>query len=75
MTTTADKAQAGIDDQRIAAESKTDQSRAARRDNFVENGARKLVALDVDGTLVNHDGHMSDAVLRAGRRGRQLPSH
>ncbi|UNK45924.1 HAD family hydrolase [Arthrobacter sulfonylureivorans] len=70
MTTTADKAHAGIDDQRIAknkTENKSDQSNAARRNNFVENGARKLVALDVDGTLVNHDGHMSDAVREAAR--------
>lgn len=29
------------------------------------DGARKLVALDVDGTLVNHDGHMSPAVREA----------
>lgn len=28
---------------------------------------RKLVALDVDGTLVNHDGHMSPAVREAAR--------
>ncbi|MEE1621417.1 HAD family hydrolase [Zafaria sp. Z1313] len=29
--------------------------------------ARKMVCLDVDGTLVDHEGHMSDAVKRAAR--------
>ncbi len=30
-------------------------------------GAKKLVSLDVDGTLVNHDGHMSPRVRDAAR--------
>lgn len=30
-------------------------------------GAKKLVSLDVDGTLVNHDGHMSPRVREAAR--------
>lgn len=30
-----------------------------------DNQVRKMVCLDVDGTLVNHDGHMSDAVREA----------
>ncbi len=31
------------------------------------NGTRKMVCLDVDGTLVNHDGHMDDEVRDAAR--------
>jgi Cof subfamily protein (haloacid dehalogenase superfamily) len=53
MTTTADKAPAGTEDRR-------EPGRPGSR-----NGGRKLVALDVDGTLVNHDGHMSPAVREA----------
>lgn len=37
-----------------------------RRSNWQkEDGAKYLVALDVDGTLVNHDGAMSEAVKEA----------
>jgi Cof subfamily protein (haloacid dehalogenase superfamily) len=57
MTTTAENAAAGTEDQR-----RTDTANRASL-----NGARKLVALDVDGTLVNHDGHMSPAVREAAR--------
>lgn len=34
---------------------------------FVHQQGRAMVCLDVDGTLVNHDGHMSEAVRQAGR--------
>jgi Cof subfamily protein (haloacid dehalogenase superfamily) len=59
MTTTAENAAAGTEDQ-----PGTDQDNAA---GAALDGARKLVALDVDGTLVNHDGHMSAAVREAAR--------
>jgi Cof subfamily protein (haloacid dehalogenase superfamily) len=51
MTTLTETSVAGNDD---------------RRDNETNNAGRKLmVALDVDGTLVDHDGHMSPAVREA----------
>ncbi|GAB3190134.1 HAD family hydrolase [Nesterenkonia suensis] len=34
---------------------------------FVHQRGKAMVCLDVDGTLVNHDGHMSEAVRQAGR--------
>jgi Cof subfamily protein (haloacid dehalogenase superfamily) len=56
MTTTADNAIAGIEDQ---------QKNTGRNSTRTHNQVRKMVCLDVDGTLVNHDGHMSDAVREA----------
>ncbi|AUI50727.1 HAD family hydrolase [Arthrobacter crystallopoietes] len=56
MTTTADNAIAGIEDQ---------QKNTGRNSTQRHNQVRKMVCLDVDGTLVNHDGHMSDAVREA----------
>ncbi|GFZ85829.1 HAD family hydrolase [Nesterenkonia alkaliphila] len=35
--------------------------------SFVHQPGTLMVCLDVDGTIVNHDGHMSDAVKQAGR--------
>ena len=35
--------------------------------SFEYQTGKKLVCLDVDGTIVNHDGHMSEAVKQAGR--------
>lgn len=35
--------------------------------SFMHQPGKKMVCLDVDGTLVDHDGHMSDAVKQAGR--------
>jgi len=55
MTTTADKATAGSEDRQ------PEGNRPAR----ISTEERRLVALDVDGTLVNHDGHMSPAVREA----------
>ncbi|NMR28899.1 HAD family hydrolase [Crystallibacter degradans] len=56
MTTTADNAIAGIEDQ---------QKNTGRNSLETDSQVRKMVCLDVDGTLVNHDGHMSDAVREA----------
>ncbi len=50
MTTLTESSVAGNDD---------------RRENPNNNDTRLMVALDVDGTLVNHDGHMSPAVRNA----------
>ncbi|BAS06862.1 putative phosphatase YkrA [Arthrobacter sp. Hiyo4] len=50
MTTLTETTVAGIDDQRIANENST---------------TKFMVALDVDGTLVDHDGHMSVSVREA----------
>lgn len=54
MTTTFTIAVSGTDDQKIAAPA-------------AATSAHHLVALDVDGTLVDHDGNMSDAVRLAAR--------
>ena len=35
--------------------------------SFVYQPGTKMVCLDVDGTIVNHDGYMSEAVKQAGR--------
>lgn len=35
--------------------------------SLLHQQGKKMVCLDVDGTVVNHDGHMSDAVKQAGR--------
>lgn len=35
--------------------------------SFEYQQGKKLICLDVDGTIVNHDGHMSEAVKQAGR--------
>lgn len=35
--------------------------------SFAHQAGKKMVCLDVDGTVVNHDGHMSDGVKQAGR--------
>ena len=35
--------------------------------SFMHQAGKKMVCLDVDGTTVNHDGHMSEAVKQAGR--------
>src|SRR5690625_1025517 len=35
--------------------------------SFVHQAGKKMVCLDVDGTTVDHDGHMSEAVKQAGR--------
>ncbi|GAA1821169.1 HAD family hydrolase [Nesterenkonia flava] len=35
--------------------------------SFAYEPGKKMVCLDVDGTIVNHDGHMSEAVKEAGR--------
>ncbi|MEV7634756.1 HAD family hydrolase [Pseudarthrobacter enclensis] len=51
MTTLTESSVAGNDDRR---ETETN--------NTELNGRRLMVALDVDGTLVDHDGHMSPAV-------------
>ncbi|WP_164203105.1 HAD family hydrolase [[Micrococcus luteus] ATCC 49442] len=51
MTTLTETTVAGTDDQRIA----------------TENVTKFMVALDVDGTLVDHDGHMSAPVRDAAR--------
>lgn len=59
MTTTAENAAAGTEDQR--------ENDLAALDGAALNSTRKLVALDIDGTLVNHDGHMSPAVREAAR--------
>ncbi|NKX51628.1 HAD family phosphatase [Arthrobacter deserti] len=59
MTTTAENAAAGTEDQR--------ENDLADLDGAALNSTRKLVALGIDGTLVNHDGHMSPAVREAAR--------
>lgn len=43
------------------------QPAAGHGGSFEYQEGKKLVCLDVDGTLVNHDGHMSQAVRQAGR--------
>ncbi|WP_416210677.1 HAD family hydrolase [Nesterenkonia sp. HG001] len=40
---------------------------AGRGGAFAHQQGKAMVCLDVDGTLVNHDGHMSEAVRVAGR--------
>lgn len=40
---------------------------AGQGGSFTHQAGRKMVCLDVDGTLVDHDGHMSEAVKEAGR--------
>ena len=50
MTTLTETSVAGNDD---------------RRDNANNNGRKLMIALDVDGTLVDHDGHMSPGVREA----------
>jgi Cof subfamily protein (haloacid dehalogenase superfamily) len=53
-------------DQNTADQNTADQAGAARVGNSVNGaGDKMLVALDVDGTLVDHDGHMSVPVREA----------
>ena len=40
---------------------------AGRGGSFTHQSGKKMVCLDVDGTLVDHDGHMSEAVKQTGR--------
>lgn len=40
---------------------------AGRGGSFMHQSGKKMVCLDVDGTLVDHDGHMSEAVKQTGR--------
>ena len=51
MTTLTETSVAGNDDRRNT-----------EPNNSALNGRQLMVALDVDGTLVDHDGHMSQAV-------------
>ncbi|WP_026266696.1 HAD family hydrolase [Arthrobacter sp. 131MFCol6.1] len=76
MTTMTESSVAGNDDRRTtnqntaaqntAAQNTADQASAARVGNS-RNGAgdKMMIALDVDGTLVDHDGHMSVPVREA----------
>jgi len=76
MTTMTGPSVAGNDDRRNARENTTRQNsagpatattRSTGHGNGAPNsaGGNLLIALDVDGTLVDHDGHMSDSVREA----------
>lgn len=56
MTTLTETSVAGNDDQRNPGQNNTGQQDANQK---------LMIALDVDGTLVNHDGHMSEPVREA----------
>ncbi|WP_230008893.1 HAD family hydrolase, partial [Microbacterium sp. Bi128] len=76
MTTMTESSVAGNDDRRTTHQNTTDQNTtdqntaapasAARVGNSRNRaGDKMLIALDVDGTLVDHDGHMSVPVREA----------
>jgi Cof subfamily protein (haloacid dehalogenase superfamily) len=77
MTTLTEASVAGNDDRRnttqlntnefVAGELTTNHHKRKRTSRINHGGTnhKLMVALDVDGTLVDHDGHMSDPVRRA----------
>ena len=64
MTTLTETSVAGNDDRRDNNQNNTN-AFAGRNNSFASIDQKLMVALDVDGTLVDHDGHMTPGVREA----------